>query len=180
MKFTIDDEFETMLNKIAVQDLARESQLGQPGKLFVPRMSIAGAAPYRVEYPYGRPGDGFRSHAKDYNATCVAYHRKVNPAELKSVVEYGNAFRYGPGSERYEEIKASMQKDGFIGGDGQQIIVHVDRQRTWFGEGNHRMRIALEVGVEAVEVQIRYLQSVDEAYHVIPFDNESGRFRVDD
>jgi hypothetical protein len=180
MNFNIGDEFETMLNQIAVQDLARESLLGQPGKMLKRRMSITGAAPYRVEYPYGRPGDGFRSHAKDYNATCVAYHRKVNPAELKSVVEYGNAFRYGPGSERYEEIKASMQKDGFIGGDGQQIIVHVDRQRTWFGEGNHRMRIALEVGVEAVEVQIRYLQSVDEAYHVIPFDNESGRFRVDD
>jgi hypothetical protein len=180
MKFNIDDEFEALLNKVAVQDLARESLIGQPGKLFVPRMSIAGPSPYRVEYPYGRPGDGFRSHAKDYNATCIAYHRKVDPVELKSVVEYGNAFRYGPGSDRYEEIKASMENDGFIGGDGQQIIVHVDQRRSWFGEGNHRMRIALDVGVDAVEVQIRYLQSVDEAYQIIPFDHESGRFRVDE
>lgn len=178
MKFTIDDDFEKMLATVSTDD--RSPAIGKHGKFFVPRPSIIGPDPYRVEYPYGRPGDGFRSLSQDLNATCVAYHRGVDPLELKSVVEYGNKFRYGPDSERYQEIKSSMEKDGFLGGPGQQIIVHVDHERTWFGEGNHRMKIAIEVGIEAVEVQIRYLHNADEKYHVIPFDHESGRFKVVD
>ncbi len=174
MKFGIDDDFENLLNNLT-GGLGQTADIGKMRQ----RFSIAGPQPYRVEYPYGRPGDGLRRSAQSYNATCISYHRNVNPEALKSVVEFGNKFRYGPESEQYQAIRTSMKKDGFLGGPGQQIIVHVDGDRAWFAEGNHRMKIALEVGIDAVEVQIRYLQNADEAYLIIPFDHQSGRFRVD-
>lgn len=61
-----------------------------------------------------------------------------------------------------------MEADGFVGGDGQRIIIHVDKNRSWIA--NHRMRIALEVGVPEVEIEIRYLDRTDETFHLIPFD----------
>lgn len=142
------------------------------------RRSIEGPLPYRVEYPYGLPGDGFRTLAQNYNATCVAYHRGVDPKKIAAAAKNGNEYRYGPGDAQYEEIKASMKENGFIGGDGQQIILYVDDTTVKIGEGNHRLRIAVDVGVEAVDLQVRYLKSADESFHFIPFDHTSGLFKV--
>lgn len=165
MKFSLDGgEFESL-----VDDLLKRP--------FV-RRSIEGPLPYRVEYPYGLPGDGFRSLAKDANATCVAYHRGVDPRKIAPAVVNGNKYRYGPGDDQYEEIKASMKENGYLGGDGQHIILYVDDTQVKIGEGNHRMRIALDVGIEAVDLQVRYLKNVDEKYHFIPFDHNSGLFKV--
>ncbi len=142
------------------------------------RPFIQGPLPFRVEYPFGYPGDSFRSLASPYNATCVAYHKNVDPRQLAAIVERGNNFRYGPGDERYETLKKSMEVSGFKGGDGQRIIVHVDADRSWIAEGNHRMKVALEVGVQEIEVEIRYLGSADEKYQLIPFDYKSKKFNV--
>jgi hypothetical protein len=139
---------------------------------------IEGPLPYKVEYPYGLPGDGFRSHARQYNATCVAYHRGVDPAALASVCKAGNAYRYIPGDERYEELKQSMIDNGFVGGPGQMLIVHVDENGPRMAEGNHRLRVAVEIGIEKVDVQVRYLMNSDERIMLIPFDPESGGFPV--
>lgn len=165
MKFGVDTgEFETLSD----------------GRIRLPdfRRPIEGPLPYRVEYPYGLPGDSFRSLARDGNATCVAYHRGVDPRKIAPAVRNGNKFRYGPGDQQYEEIKKSMEANGFLGGDGQQIILYVDDFNVKIGEGNHRMRIALEVGLDAVDLQIRYLKNADEHFHFIPFDHESGLFKV--
>lgn len=154
--------------KIEIADGLRDARL---------RRFITAPPPFRVEYPYGLPGDSFRDLAKDYNATCVAYHKGVDPRALSEIAEAGNAYRYGPGDQRYEEIKLSMIENGFIGGDAQRIIVHVDGTRAWIAEGNHRMRIALEVGVAEVEVEIRYLKNADETYHLIPIGDDAGLTR---
>jgi hypothetical protein len=144
-----------------------------------PRRFIAsGPLPFKVEYPYGLPGDSFRGLAKEYNATCVAYHKKVDPRSIALVSEPGNKLRYGPEDQRYQEIKASMIANGFMGGPGQRIILHVDHEKVWVAEGNHRMKIALEVGIPEVDIEIRYLKNADEVYHVIPFDHTSGLFKV--
>lgn len=165
MKFGVDTgEFEDRLESlIKIPDVRR---------------SIEGPLPYRVEYPYGLPGDGLRSHARDLNATCVAYHRGVDPRKIAPVVRNGNKYRYGPGDQQYEELKESMKANGFLGGDGQHIILYVDDFNVKIGEGNHRLRIALDVGLEAVDLQIRYLKNADEKFHFIPFDHTSGLFKV--
>jgi hypothetical protein len=164
MKFGDNWEFEELM----------ESLLKMPDF----RRSIEGPLPYQVDYPYGLPGDGFRSHARDYNATCVAYHRGVDPRKIAPAVVNGNEYRYGPGDQQYEEIKSSMEANGFLGGDAQQIILYVDDSNVKIGEGNHRLRIALDVGLEAVDLQIRYLKNADEKFHFIPFDHTSGLFKV--
>jgi hypothetical protein len=143
------------------------------------RIEVEGPKPFRVEYPYGRPGDGFRSFAPENKATCVAYHRGVDPKALEGI-RNGNEYRYGPGDARYEEILADMRQNGFRGGDGARLIIHVKPDDTYFAEGNHRMRIALEAGAPTVEIEVRYYGSVDEEYHLIAFDDRDGTFRVDD
>lgn len=141
------------------------------------RMPIEAPKPFRVEYPYGKPGDDFRTLAREGKTTCVAYHKGVDPVQL-SGIEQGNLYRYGPGDERYETLKASMQQDGFIGGDAQRIIIHVDENRSWVAEGNHRLRVALEVEVPAVEIEVRYLNRCDEDFLLIPFDFNDPEIRV--
>lgn len=141
----------------------------------VGRMVIEGPKPYRVEFPFGVPGDGFRRNAREGKATCVAYHRGVDPFLIAGAVERGNQYRYGPGDDRYEEIKLSMEKDGF---DGQDLIIYVDGQRTWMGEGNHRLMIANDAGLRAVNLQIRYLNRVDEEFLLLPFDWQDPEIRV--
>jgi len=140
-------------------------------------MEISGPKPFRVEYPYGLPGDSFRKLAPEGKATCVAYHRGVDPRQLAEIPN-GNELRYGPGDLLYETLKESMLEKGFVGGNGQRLIIHVDDERVWIAEGNHRLAIALEVGVQEVEIEIRYLGRADEDFLLIPFDCEDPEIRV--
>lgn len=140
-------------------------------------MPIDGPKPFRVEYPYGLPDDGFRSLAKDYNSTCISYHKGVDP-RLLTDIENGNGYRYGPGDPQYDAIKQSMLKDGFLGGNGQRLIIYVEKDRTYIAEGNHRLRIALEVGVPEVEIQIHYKGNSDKDFLLIPFDADDPEIRV--
>lgn len=141
------------------------------------RFSINAPKPFRVEYPFGMPGDGFRKFAKEGKATCVAYHRGVDPASL-STLPAGNALRYGPGSEEFEALVGSMRRDGFVGGNGQRIIVHVSKDHAWVAEGNHRLAAAIAAGVDLVEVEVRYLANADEERLLIPFDPSDPAIRV--
>ena len=143
------------------------------------RIAFDGPKPFRVEYPYGRPGDGFRGLAPEYKATCVAYHRGVDPRELADV-RRGNGYRYGPGDELYERYKADMAANGYRGGDGQRIHIHVRPDDCYVAEGNHRLRIALEVGVTEVEIEVRYYCGIDAEHHLIPFDDRDPDIVVHD
>ena len=141
------------------------------------RMPLDAPKPFRVEYPFGRPGDAFRRLAPDYKATCVAYHRGVDP-RLLAALEPGNGYRYGPGDERYDSILADMRANGYRGGDGGRIHVHVRPDRTYVAEGNHRVRLACAAELDAVEVEVRYYGSVDEEFLLIPFDHRDPAIRV--
>lgn len=142
--------------------------------------AVEGPPPFRVEYPYGRPGDSFRRLNSGGKATCVAYHRGVDPRSLVGVVEHGNALRYGPGDERWDVKAEAMRRRGFVGGDGERIVVHVTPERTFMAEGNHRFEIALAVGAPDVEIEVRYYGDVDETRHLIPFDPSDPGLRVID
>lgn len=143
----------------------------------VGRIPIDGPKPFRVEYPYGLPDDCFRRLAKDYNSTCISYHKGVDP-NLLSEIENGNQYRYGPGDPQYEEIKQSMIQNGFIGGSGQRLIVFVEKDRMYLAEGNHRLKIALDVGVPTVEIQIHYKGNADQEFLLIPFDIDDPHINV--
>ena len=141
------------------------------------KLVIDGPKPFRVEYPFGMPGDSFRNFAREGKATCVAYHRGVDSRAL-AAVERGNKLRYGPGDDRFEALKAGMLEHGYLGGDGQRIIVHVDHERAWIAEGNHRLEAALKTGISDVEVEIRYLNRADEDHLLIAFDPHDPSIRV--
>lgn len=146
-------------------------------KLSIGQIPIQGPEPFRVEFPFGLPGDGFRKLCRKGKATCVAYHKGVDPS-LLSEIGRGNEYRYGPGDEEYEALKSSMLAHGFIGGNGGRILIFVNDDRAWIAEGNHRLRVANEIGIPEVEVEIRYLNNADETFHLIPFDPSSPAIKV--
>lgn len=141
------------------------------------RMPVAGPPPFRISYPFGRPGDGLRRLARPGKATCVALHRGVPPEGL-AALRPGNGYRYGPGDPRHDAMVADMRENGYRGGDGGRIIVHVGDEEAWVAEGNHRLRAAIEAGLEAVEVEVRYLAGADVDYQLIPFDPDDPAIRV--
>ena len=141
------------------------------------RMPIEAPAPFKVEYPYGRPGDSFRAYAHSEKATCVAYHRDVPLAALADI-RAGNEFRAGPGVSWFDEIVESMKADGFRGGSGQRLIIHVSRDDIWLAEGNHRRLAGTIAGLEHVELEIRYLGNADEDFLLIPFDADDPVIKV--
>jgi hypothetical protein len=128
--------------------------------------------PFRVEYPYGRPGDSFRLWAKPGKATCVAYYRRVDP-QLLAHIRAGNELRYDPA-----ELVSGMRQHGYQGGPGGEIIVYVDDSGARIGEGNHRLAAALQANVP-VDVQVRYLNRADEDHLLWPIDPKRARV-IDD
>ena len=141
------------------------------------RYEIEAPKPFRVEYPFGLPGDGFRRFADPYKSMCVAYHRGVDPAALAELPR-GNELRYGPGDPLWERYLADMRENGYRGGDGGRIHVHVRPERTYVAEGNHRIAIALAAGVTEVEIEVRYYDDADVDGHLIPFDPKDPGIRV--
>lgn len=131
--------------------------------------------PFRLEYPYGPPGDAFRGMAKPEKATCVAYYRGVDPELLRRIPQ-GNALRKS--TEEMAELVQNMRDHGFKGGDGQRILIYVEQDgRPRIGEGNHRAVAAIEAKVP-VEVEIRYLGNSDLEHQVWPFDHLDPEIRV--
>lgn len=125
--------------------------------------SAALPKPFRVEYPFGLPGDGFRIFAEGtMKATCVAYYRGVDPELLRHFTR-GNELRHD-----IDELVQSMRQHGFKGGDGQRIMVYVYNDPV-IAEGNHRLAAALIVGCP-VEVEFRYIGNADMKRLAWPFD----------
>lgn len=128
--------------------------------------------PYRLEYPYGEPGDHFRALVQSGKATCVAYYRDV-PAECLRSIPRGNGLRYD-----VADLSQDMKAHGYKGGPGQQIIVYVEADGTpRIGEGNHRTEAALAARVP-VDVQVRYLTNSDIEHQLWPFDPTDPDIRV--
>lgn len=132
----------------------------------------AAPQPFRVEYPFGRPGDSFRRLAGPHKATCVAYYRNVDP-HLLAGIRAGNQLRYNPA-----ELTADMQQRGYKGGAGGEIIVYVDPDDAKIGEGNHRLAAALRANVP-VDVQVRYRNGADENNLLWPINLDRARI-IDD
>ena len=130
--------------------------------------------PYRLEYPYGLPGDPLRGMAHPEKATCVAYYRGIDP-ELLRGIQRGNKLRYDVG-----ELVQSMTDNGYQGGDGRRILLYVDANGTpRIGEGNHRLTAALEAHVP-VEIEVRYEGNSDLEHLIWPFDPRDPTIRVID
>lgn len=132
--------------------------------------------PYRVAYPFGLPGDGFRRHAHPMKATAVVKYRGIPVAELARLPR-GNELRYP-----VDALVADMRAHGWKyppGTGGQDIIVYVDAEgRPKIGEGNHRLDAAIQAGLAAVPVEVRYLGRSDEKFLLWPFDPADPRIRV--
>ena len=134
---------------------------------------INNPVPYRIEYPYGRPGDDFRDHAPDYKATAVMYYKNV-PTGLVAALPRGNDLRYD-----IKDLIDSMKENGWVGGRAQDIIVFVETDgKIEIGEGNHRTAAAVEAGIPAVSVQVQYLGRSDENHIIWPFDINNPKIRV--
>jgi hypothetical protein len=82
------------------------------------------------------PSDG--SHGR-YNTLDLDKYRKFNIKQLENP----------PGSEKYEELKNSVEKNGFT----DPITLEVKKSGTAeIVDGNHRHQIALELGLADIPV----------------------------
>lgn len=130
--------------------------------------------PYRVEYPFGLPGDGFRRNAHPQKATCIAYYHEVDPRLLEAITP-GNSLRYD-----IADLAADMHANGWQKSHGAgAILVYVsDDGHAKIGEGNHRLAAALAARVSGVDVTIRYLGRSDERDLIWPFDPSDPKIRI--
>jgi len=136
--------------------------------------SVIVPKPYRIEYPYGLPGDSFRHLANnEYKATAVVKYRSVDPKLLRSRTRPGNRLRYDPG-----QLAIDMRLNGYTEGTPLIVYVSVDGDAR-IGEGNHRLVAAISAGIE-VPVEIRYLWRSDEneSFKVFPYDHKDPSIKV--